>query len=237
MNKRTKTCDTCQSAFEIDELTGEFAETFMRLQRWCPACMAARRTQAEQEQTNLARREREAKWQSVCPVLFRHTDLGAPQLYAPFVEAAAEWNPNGPSGLGFMGPSRLGKTRLLFMALRRAFDAGRSVAYITHNAFGQLCIDAASGPDEFRYEARREMERLKRVGMLLLDDLGKAPSSEQRDSDLEEIIDVRSSAGLPILWSANGHGEWLARRFGPDRGEPLVCRLAEFSRVVKAPMA
>lgn len=75
---------------------------------------------------------------------------------------------------------------------------------------------------------------MARVDMLLFDDLGKAPSTENVDAELLELIERRTSNGKALLWSANGSGTWLESRFGPDRGEPLVRRLAEFTKVVRA---
>jgi DNA replication protein DnaC len=89
-------------------------------------------------------------------------------------------------------------------------------------------------PEGVNETARARLDKLKRVRVLMLDDLGKAASSERADEQLENLIEKRGGECLPILWSANGSSAWLASRFGPDRGMPLVKRLAEFSTVVKA---
>jgi hypothetical protein len=64
-----------------------------------------------------------------------------------------------------------------------------------------------------------------------MDDLGKPPATDRADAELEELVEVRTSQLLPILWSANGSSAWLIKRMGPDRGEPLVRRLSEFSEI------
>ena len=69
--------------------------------------------------------------------------------------------------------------------------------------------------------------------VLLFDDLGKAPSTEGVDAELFELVEVRTSNALPILWSANGGGRWLIDRLGADRGPALIRRLAEFTEVLK----
>lgn len=234
MNRITKTCVTCQAEFSIIEREGFCAESLMAMQKWCPACDAARGAAFNQLGAKKASEAREEVWRGVCPIVYRETDPAHADLNRAFLDACRAWDPRGRNGLGLMGESRLGKTRCLFLALRRALEAGRSVAYCTHNHFGELVMDAFCNDEEYRYKARRQVDHMQRVDVLLLDDLGKSPSSEQRDSKLDALVEIRTHHGRPILWSANGHGQWLIDRLGADRGAPIVARLAEFSTVVKA---
>lgn len=125
---------------------------------------------------------------------------------------------------------RKGKTRLLFLALKRAHDAGKWVRVVSHNKFSKVVMDAFMG--ENRTEGVKTLEALRKTGYLMIDDLGKAPSTERADAEMEELVEYRVSHGLPILWSANAGGGWLEARFGPDRGPALVRRLAQFCECI-----
>lgn len=235
MNKISKTCEHCSASFEItDPGNDPVLKIIARMQKYCGPCS---NKMVADEKDRIAQREqasRQAKWNQICPPIYRETDFYNRGLNQELCAAAAEWNPEGNKGLGFMGPSRIGKTRLLFFALERAFKAGRSVAAISHIDFCELVLAAASGPDDLRrYQAEQTMDRLRRCDVLLLDDVGKAPTSPQRDAMLYSLLERRSTYQLPILWCSNGHGQWLTDRFGADRGTPIVSRLAEFSHVVK----
>jgi DNA replication protein DnaC len=116
--------------------------------------------------------------------------------------------------------------------MRKGFNQGLSCQFMSHNQFSKLVMDAFSG--EIKAEPRKRLDFLGKIHLLLIDDLGKAPSTERADAELEELIEVRGANMLPTFWTANGSGEWLIKRFGPDRGDALVRRLAEFSIVVKA---
>lgn len=228
-----KTCARCQIGFTVEK-ENDFDYGAM-MKRYCDPCipLVDAEIAEREEKDRLAKLEQ--KWASICPPIYRNTDITHQDLNPSFREAASKWEPFSERGLGFMGASGAGKTRLLFFALRKAFDADIGVRYISHNAFSKLVIEAfSSGSSVSKEEALRSLSALGKTRVLLLDDLGKAPSTERCDAELEELIEIRGSNLLPTLWSCNGYGEWLVKRFGADRGEPLVRRLAEFSTVVKA---
>lgn len=228
----TKICIRCKQPFETPSF--DLAGVTMSLAICCTSCSAAhledslaREREAEQKRVN-------ERWYAICPPLYRETDITHSGIQASFRDAALAWEPSSTLGLGFIGGSGGGKTRMLMVALRKAFDAGLSTRFLSHNGFSKLVIDAFSNSaGQGRSEAKDALSWLARVRVLFLDDLGKAPSTERCDAELEELIELRGANFLPTLWSANGTSEWLIRRFGPDRGEPLVRRLGEFSTVIK----
>lgn len=130
---------------------------------------------------------------------------------------------------------------MLFQALRRALDDGWDCEYIRHYTFGSLVRDAFTDASPQNYMRNYEghiispskyLSRLATVGALIIDDIGKTPSTERADGELFNLVEERTARRRPILWSANCNSEYLATKFGPDRGESLVRRLAEFSTVV-----
>lgn len=206
-----------------------FGRTVMT-RKLCDAC--ADRQRAENDAAELAQKDavHEAKWNEVCPPLYRDTD---PSRISPVAaRAASDWNCAGEAGMGFTGETGKGKTRALFLALRKAFDAGKTCLSVSHNRFSKTVQEAFAGEGAERTDARALLKRCQTVGVLLLDDLGKSPATERADAELEEMIEHRAAHKLPILWSANGSSTWLEKRLGPDRGAPLVRRLSQFSKPI-----
>lgn len=233
----TKPCRECGTEFayedpEASESDSMFMKAIRSFQRTlCDPCADKELAEKERAHEAYLNQQQIERWNAICPPMYRGTDVSHPGLLADFRDAALGWKLQS-RGLGFMGNSGGGKTRLMFMALRKAFNLGAACQFLTHNQFSKLVIDAFSG--EMKGEQRKRLDFLGKVQVLFIDDLGKAPSTERTDAELEELIEIRGSNLLPTLWTANGHGEWLIKRFGPDRGDALVRRLAEFSTVVKA---
>lgn len=223
-------CKTCAQPYQkrlyLSALTGKQIGSPI-----CNPCWDAEVKEREEKLKREELRKREAVWESVCPLIYRNTDLNDQRLNKPAVSAVLRWEPRERKGLGLIGTTGIGKTRSLFMALRKAFDLDLSVAAISHTKLSRIAMDAYSGEKDERKDAREVLRELHQVEVVLLDDLGKPPSTDRADSELEELIEDRTSQGRAILWSANASGEWLIKRFGIDRGEPLVRRLAEFSDV------
>jgi DNA replication protein DnaC len=175
---------------------------------------------------------KDAFWLKVCPSLYRDTDQAHPGLHPMALEAVRRYEPRAGRGLGLIGETGGGKTRCAFLALHKAHIAGLRVNAVSHKLFGKIAAKAAAGTTEEKAKADSAMESFERADVLLLDDLGKAPSTERADSDLEDLIEIRTSNKRAILWTANGSGEWLISRLGPDRGEPTIRRLTEFCEIV-----
>lgn len=216
----------CGTAFSYEPvmLLGKVA--FER--KLCDPCVKKQQAENAEREEREKVAAREEKWNEVCPPLYRDTDPSRISQVA--ARAASDWNPKSESGIGFTGETGTGKTRALFMALRKAFDANRGCYALSHNKFSKTVQEAYSGEGTERGDARAILRRCQNIAVLLLDDLGKPPSTERADAELEEVIEHRAAHRLPILWSANGSSSWLEKRLGPDRGPALVRRLSQFSK-------
>lgn len=227
----TYSCIKCSTEFTEEVPDSKMAR--LMTPKYCSACIQEFE-KIYQEQLRKEKADRHEKiWEDHCPPIYRATNINDSRLSKAFVRASTEWEERGPMGLGFLGSSGKGKTRCLYVALRKAHDAMLTIRSISHNAFTKLVIDAFMAEGQARAEANRQLASLKSVKVLLIDDLGKAPSTDRCDAELEELVEHRGAFKLPILWSANGSGQWLIDKFGADRGEPLVRRLGEFSTIVK----
>lgn len=222
-------CQDCGESFAYAPVIIDGRERFSRTR--CQSCMEKAALAYDVAEKDAQRLAKIGKWHSICPPLYRDTD--AARINQVCAMAALTWDVNGSRGLGLLGVTGAGKTRALFLALHGAFDAGKRCRSISHNLFSKTVQSAFAGEGAERNDARALLVALQKCDVLLLDDLGKPPPTERADAELEELVEVRTSNLLPILWSANGSSAWLIKRMGPDRGEPLVRRLSEFSEIPK----
>ncbi len=224
----TKPCIECLADFTYTPMLLEGVEIFSRSR--CPKCQLAACDRHEAQQREAAAKETEAAWHAICPPIYRDTDPA--RINAQCVGAAVKWEIYETRGLGLLGSTGIGKTRALFMALRRAFTGGQRCRAVSHNAFTRTVQTAFAGEGREREDAKALLDAYQRCAVLLLDDLGKPPPTERADAELEELVEVRTCNLKPILWSANGSAGWLIKRMGTDRGEPLVRRLSEFCEII-----
>jgi DNA replication protein DnaC len=229
MEKETYECHDCRAPF-VRTVVQFDGLVFGNVR--CAACIEKWNETTRKMKSAERAAEQDAAWSRVCPAAYRDTDESHPGLNPLALEAVRRYEPRAARGLGLIGSTGQGKTRCAFLALRRAHTAGLRVNSVSHNRFSRLAMDAFSGTTEERGNARAALDFLKRADVLLLDDLGKAPSTERADAELEELIEARTSNNKPLLWTANGSGEWLIARLGADRGEPAIRRLAEFCEIV-----
>jgi NitT/TauT family transport system ATP-binding protein len=68
--------------------------------------------------------------------------------------------------------------------------------------------------------------------VLLLDDLGKQKMTERAELELFDLLEHRSSHELPIIWTANAAKGDLRKMLSSDRGEPILRRLSEFTKII-----
>lgn len=226
-------CRTCRQPFTVEaEPDNAFSAALLRMTLHCPPC--AERLVAQHEAEDKARRVREleARWAKICPEEYRGTNLSDSRIPRAFSDAAKGWSVTSRKGLWLIADSGQGKTRCCFAALHRAFMAGLWTHALSHVRFRKVCLAAVSADGEERSEAKRRLEMLVKVDVLFLDDLGKSPEkNETADSELVELIETRTAARRPILWTSQMGGAALEARFGPDRGPALVRRLCEFNEV------
>jgi hypothetical protein len=57
--------------------------------------------------------------------------------------------------------------------------------------------------------------------------------TERAELELFDLLEHRSSHELPIIWTANAERGALKQMLSPDRGEPILRRLSEFTKIIK----
>tara|TARA_R110000796_G_scaffold167313_4_gene284239 strand:+ start:10469 stop:11167 length:699 start_codon:yes stop_codon:yes gene_type:complete len=201
----------------------------------CDPCEAIANAAQDSRIIEEKKHKREVFWKGICPEAFRETNPKHPGLSQVGLDAARSWlqlPTTDKRGLGFIGWTGLGKTRILYLALRACLDRGQKVMAIGSTEHARCAIRAAGGAGadtRTQDSSRQTIELCKRADVCLVDDLGKGTATPRSIEAMEELIDYRTSHNKAILWSANAGGDWLAAYFGADSGPPIVRRLSECS--------
>ena len=134
-------------------------------------------------------------WKKVCPPAYRETESDRLPFSVRIIFDA--WNERGSKGLWVTGSHRIGKTRAAFTALRRALLRGRTVDAVSSVRLGmKLCMSSRDGREE-------EIDRICKVGVLFLDDLGKEQQTGPVMEGMYLIAEGRLANKLPTLITSN----------------------------------
>lgn len=186
----------------------------------------------EQREKDAERQERQRQRIAEIPAIYRtEFDPKLSSLDRETILLAREWSPERGKGLGLIGTTGLGKTRLLVRVLMRLQNCSwlyMPAAKFAKNVRAQYDEDwGVSNP------AFTALRYAHRVRVLLLDDIGQESPTEAVSEALFELVEDRTSRSLPILWTCNLSGPQLAQRH-KTRGAALVRRLIEFSDMPKS---
>lgn len=169
-------------------------------------------------------RHKEALWKHICPPLF--VDNDPEQIGRHLMHEVYHWLlTDRKKGLGLIGKNRTGKTRAMWFIRKELFKSGTVSKFYTMAEFANIISDrfheGSSGQWEF--------ERLKRVTVLFLDDLGKEKLTERVQVDFLDVVDTRMRNLRPIIWSSNKTGKQMRDDDldGSDRMKAILLRLAE----------
>ncbi len=224
----TKNCVTCEKPFCYEPfLRADGSERFAIT--YCEPCIEQSRTEEDVRMQAEIQNRHEERWAAICPPLYRTTD--AARIPASFRAAIAGWNYS-PRGLGFIGAAGQGKTRAAFVLLRRIFGEERTCEATSATQFARLSFEQFSDDKDRKQRAAATLSHLRTVELLLIDDLGKSKMTDRCEVEFFDLLEHRTSHLLPTLWTANARGNDLLALMSPDRGEPILRRLAEFSEIV-----
>lgn len=166
------------------------------------------------------------KWDKICPPLYQKTvtdELPDQESYLKVLS----WK-YGPIGLVLKGEPGTGKTRSMFVLLKRECWSGRSIRYFRGPEFRHKAATAARS----ERGSLSWVRDLTRSEILFLDDLDKINFTESVEEMLFEIIEGRVSTQKPTLFTFNFSGERLLDRLSDDRGDAILRRIREFTTTV-----
>lgn len=184
----------------------------------------------EQGKARSAHEARTARFEKLCPPLYRQTD--AARLTAVTLAKVMAWN-HGPKGLLLVGPTGTGKTRCAWLLMRRLMvDESRRVKYFDGIGWG-IEVSKAYGEPE---STDRWLDGVCRAEVLFLDDLFKAKMTEAQEQALYAVFERRAAWLRPTIATMNSTGEMILARMTDsgraDRGEPLLRRMRDFCEIV-----
>ena len=176
------------------------------------------RIDAEREQRRLDAMNE--AWIKMCPPLYRETD--PTKIKSSRLEAVMDWNPRDGRNLWITGPSGTQKTRMAYLLLHKLMLKGWGVGSI--NAFElamKLSKPVWDGKDA-------ELQRLSKYSVLLIDDLGKEPSTQSIEQYFYLLIEKRySNKKVNIITSNN------KTRARLDQDSDTYRRLREGARIME----
>lgn len=214
------TCE-CGRQWDCEVITG-----FPR-QKLCPTCCQEREDEAKAAEFQRKTRERWERWKEICPPLYQATDLAKIGIGDAIKAEVMAWEPN-PTGLALVGRTGAGKTRLAYKLMDKVFFSGLTVMCINAKQFERWCSKMFDKDDD----ASKQLNSLRRAKVIFIDDVGKEKFTERVESELYDLVETRTANLLPIIWTSNATATRLKDMLSPDRGEPIIRRLKEFSTII-----
>jgi DNA replication protein DnaC len=159
-------------------------------------------------------------WHEECPPIMKETEINKlpPEPY----KKVMDWE-YGEKGLMLHGSTGKGKTRTLWMLLKKLSENGIGWRHYPTKRLAQV----------MSYDfGRKRPEYLRaciKAKVLSLDDLGKENATPQWEADIFEIIDTRANYKKPTIITTNFTGDKLMGKFKDNEmANALVRRLREF---------
>jgi IstB-like ATP binding protein len=175
------------------------------------------------------------RWERICPDEYQRTDvtrledqLGRHGYDTTWIRSALAWQ-YGVRGLLVAGPTGAGKSRAIWMLLRRLLDQEqRSFAWLNAVRFRSgLQAAARDGATE------SFVQRLAGVQVLYWDDLGQTHLTGAASEMLLHLIEGRTAGGRPMLATTQYSAEGLEFQFErPEMGQAIRRRLNEFCTII-----
>jgi DNA replication protein DnaC len=137
-------------------------------------------------------------------------------------EATLDFIKNGGKGIFFFGPAGTGKTHLAVLIAQES----ENVKFVK---IPKLLLSLKANFDGKGYENEQIIERLSKIPVLILDDLGAEKATEWVAETLYILIDERYGNMKPTIITSNYSLSELSERLG-DR---IVSRIMEMCRVIE----
>jgi DNA replication protein DnaC len=223
------TCADCSRPYTYTPLMFQGMEVFSTGR--CPKCDDLHRIASEKEAEQRERRSRLAKWE-LADLPFKDTEESL--LPHQRSRCVLRW-PYGPKGMFCHGPSGMGKTRSTLLRAKRLWiDDGKAFEFVNW-AVWQAALDKAHRYGSAGMAA--EITRLYKWPLLVLDDVGKGKPSVHVVTAFFQVIDYRTSRGLPTAITTKyelkrAEGSPFERKLAegsPDGAKDVCRRLCDFS--------
>jgi DNA replication protein DnaC len=174
----------------------------------------------------------------VGPYYFTFDPERLPQAISGHVEGCFAWHPDSPKGIGFLGRSRTGKSRVLFELGRRLFIRGHDVYPTSGIEFAEKVASQVTDKEDFEWY----MQRVKHCKILILDDADHLNFTPAVEASYYGMLEYRRRFQRPILVSVNMNGKEMASKIATKageeaavqyRGDPIVNRLRDLCEIIE----
>jgi DNA replication protein DnaC len=190
----------------------------------CDDCDAREVERVSQEIAARNRAIRTATWNERKMPL-RDTDVDQLPAHRAQVDKVLKWK-YGPKGLVIHGVTGMGKTRTVLTLLHRLYvEEGHDYEFCRVPKWAR---ELESSPPS---QVRSLVSPLFYVPLVVLDDVGKERPTERGISALFDVIDTRTSHGLPLIITSNYNGAKLLERLSERDAETaaaIIRRIREF---------
>lgn len=169
----------------------------------------------------------------ICPKLYQNSDMARLPRQAEAKKVLA-WEYN-PTGLFLIGPSGTGKTRAMWMLLKRLILEQENYQRLVffQGAIFALKASKAYGDPDF---TEQWLEKMAKIPLLVIDDIFKGKMSEAQETAIYTILELRASDMVPTILTTNTGGELLLQRMTDagreDRGPAIIRRIKDFCTII-----
>lgn len=238
----------CGKSFEWEPFTWDKTKTFRP--DACPSCEEREAALKEAERiriqiANNVASARESVTDSL-PAAFQITDTTHPRFNAKDWNKLKDWKPTPEKPwLGIIGETGLSKTRIVsLLAIKEAGRmAGRwsngghhqnpKFEFTTGYRICELAGSVQTGSYDEKETARRELNRVRRCDILIIDDLGKGKITDTAGAALFALIDHRYANLKITYWTSNSTPEEIAVAMDNCTAGPFAGRINDHSRIVR----
>ncbi len=224
---KKRNCSDCGTEFVAYDIDWMGRQVFH--QQRCESCTEAAQRDYDAAEKVAHIEQQQMAFAAVCPPLYRETNLS--QLHSKFRQVAQTWR-YGSRGLGLVGSSGMGKTRIAYWLLRQMLTSGHSIQATNATTFARLCVDQFADDRIHRSSAVTTIYSYYSVDVWLLDDLGQHRMTDRVEAELYAVLERRTTQRLPTIWTSNAMGEDLAAMFSDKRSEAIMRRLTDFNDIV-----
>lgn len=222
-------CEECSSYFEYEPIIFQDQQIFH--QKYCDACGEKLTKQAEESDRLQRESMARNRFYSMIPPIYRETQKSRLSGILSDVLQSFEKNDR---GLGIIGGSGKGKTRIGILCLEKIHKAGHSTFFISATDFALNCANQFADNPAISSQAEEILRRCKVCDLLMLDDLGKNRMTDRVESELYDLLEHRTSQKLPMIWTSNSDQHGLGKMLSEDRSVAILRRLwTEFNQIVK----
>jgi len=229
----SRTCVQCQKQYEHERIMLNDRDLSANVMT-CDSCSDA----AEQAQEIFKRETRaKAQWERVVPAEYRKTDVEYPDYPKPIHAACLAWikgdgllDQEHLLFLGLLGESGICKTRIASQMVKRYIWNGEQVLWVNSSQFQWACQNQFN--DHEKVEATKWLKQCRYASVLVLDDIGSLKSTEIVSDNLYNLLEYRTTHGLPMIWTSNESLDEMLPKLGEKPRKRSISRLAGFSNMI-----